>query len=257
MASFKQTVETLYHGTERRSVLFRYLIFAFDIATITYFIAITPYPGLAFSVWLNKILAVLIGLDFVARFWVAKDKREHASYIYVWADAVVLFSLLFNNFHHMDFSFLRILRGLRLAHSPYLLSDLRRASVYFREHEATIVALNNLFVFLFTTSAAVFSLFPDQSEGLEGFVTAIYFTVATLTTTGFGDITPQTTGGMVVTVVIMIVGVTLFVQLARALFMPNKVRQTCDHCGLSMHDPDAVHCKHCGEVIHIRTDGNL
>jgi len=33
------------------------------------------------------------------------------------------------------------------------------------------------------------------------------------------------------------------------------VREECHSCGLSLHDADAVHCKHCGTVIHIDTEG--
>jgi voltage-gated potassium channel len=39
------------------------------------------------------------------------------------------------------------------------------------------------------------------------------------------------------------------------LFRPTKVRYECPKCGLSLHDADAVHCKHCGEVVHIDTEG--
>jgi voltage-gated potassium channel len=39
------------------------------------------------------------------------------------------------------------------------------------------------------------------------------------------------------------------------LFRPTKVRHECPTCGLSLHDADAIHCKHCGEVIHIDTEG--
>ena len=35
-----------------------------------------------------------------------------------------------------------------------------------------------------------------------------------------------------------------------------KVRETCRKCGLSLHDADAVHCKHCGATIHIETEGD-
>jgi voltage-gated potassium channel len=57
------------------------------------------------------------------------------------------------------------------------------------------------------------------------------------------------------TIVIMVVGVALFLRLAQTLFRPNKVAHTCPECGLTRHDPDAVHCKHCGTVIKIETEG--
>jgi voltage-gated potassium channel len=56
-------------------------------------------------------------------------------------------------------------------------------------------------------------------------------------------------------VLIMIFGVSLFIRLAQTLFRPQKVHYECPKCGLSRHDPDAVHCKHCGAVVNIPTEG--
>jgi voltage-gated potassium channel len=55
--------------------------------------------------------------------------------------------------------------------------------------------------------------------------------------------------------VIMIFGVTLFFNLAKALIAPSKVRFACPTCGLQRHDVDAVHCKACGTVLNIPDEG--
>ena len=54
----------------------------------------------------------------------------------------------------------------------------------------------------------------------------------------------------------MVFGVVLFLRLVQTIFRPQKVDQVCDQCGLRRHDPDAVHCKHCGLVINIETEGD-
>ena len=59
------------------------------------------------------------------------------------------------------------------------------------------------------------------------------------------------TTGWLISVAIMIFGVTLFFGLAKAVLRPNKVRFPCPTCGLLRHDPDAVHCKACGQVLNI------
>ena len=79
--------------------------------------------------------------------------------------------------------------------------------------------------------------------------------VAALTTTGFGDITLPGTLGRLISIIIMIFGVTLFFGLARAVLVPDKVRFRCPKCALLRHDRDAVHCKACGEVLKIPDDG--
>ena len=57
------------------------------------------------------------------------------------------------------------------------------------------------------------------------------------TVPGFGDITLAGTTGRLISVVIMIFGVTLFLRLAQVLFRPNKVRFPCPTCGLQRHEP--------------------
>ncbi|WP_299352302.1 potassium channel family protein [uncultured Shimia sp.] len=255
MSGFKTAINDLYTGPSKRSIWFRYLLFAFDIVTISYFIVVTIYPTNETIRSINAVIAMVILLDFLARLWIAPDKRAHLSRIYVWADAIVLFAIFLNQFVPVDLSFLRILRGLRLAHSFYLLQDLRASSSFFRLREDAIVASLNLLVFVFTTTSAVYTLFAKVESGIEGYVDSLYFTVTTLTTTGYGDITPTSITGKVAAVMIMVVGVSLFVHLARTIVMPSKVRHLCKTCGLERHDADAVHCKHCGAVVHIETGG--
>jgi voltage-gated potassium channel len=251
----KETIDHLYTGSSHRAQRFRYALIAFDAITIVLFVATAPFtPSLEMEVF-GFIVGLLILMDFSARFWIAKDRRAMLGKIYTIADAVVILSLLVAPFIHANLAFLRILRGLRLIHSYHLLNDLRRESQFFHRHEEALIAAVNLFVFVFFTTSVVFALFVDQSQGLTGYVDALYFTVTTLTTTGYGDITPTTTAGKLFAVMIMVVGVALFVQLARAIIQPPKTNHKCPTCGLLKHDLDAVHCKHCGEVLSIETTG--
>jgi voltage-gated potassium channel len=93
------------------------------------------------------------------------------------------------------------------------------------------------------------------NDQIRNYADALYFTVTALTTTGFGDITLQGTSGRLLSVLVMIVGVTLFLRLVQVMLRPNKVRYKCPECGLLLHDIDAVHCKHCGETLKIETEG--
>lgn len=188
--------------------------------------------------------------------WISNNRRRELLRIYTIADILVVASLLLAPYLTEEVAFLRILRGLRLIHSYHLIRDLRRESRFFRTHEDAIYAAVNLFVFTFVTTSLVFVVAFDPRSGPAAYIDALYFTVATLTTTGFGDITMTTPIGKLLSVFIMVVGVALFVQLARAIFQPSKVRYTCPGCGLTRHEPDAIHCKHCGEPLKIETQGN-
>lgn len=208
-------------------------------------VAVAPLAG----------IIALAGAAFLLASVIFMSLRQELTRIYTLADLVVLASLLLAPLLTENLAFLRVLRALRLLHSYRLLRDLRRESLLFRQHEDAILAAVNLFVFIFVTTSFVFVLAFDETAGVAGYIDALYFTVATLTTTGFGDVTMTTPAGKLLAVFIMVVGVALFVQLARAIFQPSKITYKCPECGLNRHEPDAIHCKHCGEPLKIETEG--
>lgn len=256
MDQLKRGIRSLYTGHNQRARRFRYTLIAFDALTIAYFILTAPFSPTPITMAVDLALGMLIMMDLVARLWIAEDRRRELTRIHTIADLIVVGSLLLTPILAESLGFLRVLRGLRLVRSYHLLRDLRRESLFFRQHEDAILAAVNLFVFIFVTTSLVFVLAFDERVGFAGYIDALYFTVATLTTTGFGDIVMTSPGGKLLAVFIMIVGVALFFNLARAIFQPSKVRHSCTECGLSRHDPDAVHCKHCGEGLNIETEGS-
>jgi len=146
-------------------------------------------------------------------------------------------------------------RSLRLLRSYHFLRDLRRESPWFRLHEDIIQRTANLGIFIFIVTSVVYVTQHLTNPKISNYVDALYFTITTLTTTGFGDITLEGVGGRLLAVVIMFVGVGLFLRLLQAIFRPYKVRFECPDCGLLVHDIDAVHCKHCGRILPIRDEG--
>jgi voltage-gated potassium channel len=244
----------LYYGEAADACRFRYGVLAFDFATITFvigtsFIARTP---------LIEALDVLIGLVLVAEFAMRvsasrKPWREALRPASL-ADIVAIASFL-APLAGEGFGFLRVLRTLRLMHSYRMLGMLRRDFAFFRRHEEAFLAALHLCVFIFIMTALVYETQHPHNPHIAHYADALYFTVTALTTTGFGDITLPGTTGRLISVVIMIAGVTLFLRLAQALFRPAKVRFACPTCGLQRHEPDAVHCKACGTALNIPDEG--
>ena len=113
----------------------------------------------------------------------------------------------------------------------------------------------NLLTFIFLLTGFIYTFFFRSQGGLEGYVDALYFTVAAITTTGFGDIVLPGPWGKLTSIAAMIIGITLFIRLAQALFRPFKVFYPCPKCALQRHDPDAVHCKACGHLLAIPDQG--
>lgn len=255
MDGLKQTIALLYTGHSHRAALFRYGLIVFDVATIVFFIVTTPVAPTTAILVADFVLGLLILTDFLARLWIAPDKRRMLRQIYTITDIVVILSLLLAPLVAQNFAFLRVLRTLRLLHSYHVLRDLRRDEPFFRRNEEVLVSAINLVLFIFIVTAAVFVLQVGHNPDIHSYVDALYFTVSTLTTTGFGDIVMTDDLGRLLAVVIMVVGVALFLRLAQAVFRPTKVHYKCETCGLSRHEPDAVHCKHCGNQLKIETEG--
>jgi voltage-gated potassium channel len=81
---------------------------------------------------------------------------------------------------------------------------------FVRRDYDTIVAGAHLFVFLFVMRAVVYETQHQHNPAIGNYVDALYFTVTTLTTTGFGDTTLPGTAGRLLTIVMMIVSLSLF-----------------------------------------------
>jgi voltage-gated potassium channel len=253
-ASLRKWLQDLYFGEHETARRFRYGLVAFDIVTILVFVVSSFAGEELWMIVLDLVLAVVLSLELAARLYAEPARRKMLLSFTTLADIVVILSLLLAAFIE-NLAFLRIVRALRLLRSYHLLRDLRTGSPWFRLHEDIIQRTVNLGVFIFIVTSVVYVTQHAVNPKITDYVDALYFTITTLTTTGFGDITLQGQAGRLLAVVIMFVGVGLFLRLLQAIFRPSKVRFECPDCGLLVHDSDAVHCKHCGRVLHIPDEG--
>lgn len=255
LAAARQAVRELYEGNSRHAQAFRYGILALDIATLLYLVASSFFGNNAVTRVADPLLGCLFLLDFIARLWANRHPLTMAKSAVGIAEMVAIVTFLAPVLGGAA-GFLRVLRTLRFLHSYQVLRRLRADLPLFRRHEDLLVAILHLLVFLFVTTALVYETQKGVNRDINNYADALYFTATALTTTGFGDITLQGTGGRLLAVVIMVFGVTLFLRLAQVMFRPAKLRHECEHCGLQRHEADAVHCKHCGNVIHLDNEGD-
>jgi voltage-gated potassium channel len=254
--SFRVVLRHLYEAGTPQAKRFRYGLLGLDILSIGWIVAASflPITGVVLTV------DVLLGLVLLGEFGlrVAASGVPRRSFLdpLNLADLVAIPSLILAPLLQGAFGFLRVLRTRRLLHSVRLITTLRSDLPFFRRNEEATLAAAQLGFFLFVMSGVVFETQHRTNPGIRNYADALYFTVTTLTTTGFGDVTLPGTTGRLLSVVIMLAGVTLFLRLAQALFRPVKVRYPCPACGLERHEPDAVHCKACGHLLNIPDEGN-
>jgi voltage-gated potassium channel len=253
-STFRSRIRELYFGNSQVSRRFRYGLIALDVVTLAVFLVVSFARDQSWIILVDLTLAAVLVPEFLLRLYAEQRPGRALLRLTTLADLVVIVSLFLPAFVD-NLAFLRVARALRLLRSYHLLRDLRAESAWFRLNEDIIQRTVNLGVFIFVVTSAVYVTQNDINPQIATYVDALYFTITTLTTTGFGDITLQGTGGRLLAVVIMIVGVGLFLRLLQAIFRPNKVRFECPDCALQIHDIDAVHCKHCGRMLRIPDEG--
>lgn len=152
---------------------------------------------------------------------------------------------------------IRLLRVLRVFRVLKLVQHLSAANLLI---EALRASGRKIFVFLYTVLTLVVILgslmyvIEGEVNGFTSIPMGIYWAIVTLTTVGFGDLTPQTELGRTLAAFIMLLGYGLIavptgivtVEMAQASSLKIS-SQVCPHCCTEGHVRDAIYCKDCGE----------
>ena len=150
---------------------------------------------------------------------------------------------------------LRVFRILKLGHfvgaSNQLVVALKKAKL------KIAVFLFNVIVLCIILGTVMFMI-EGPENGFSSIPMGIYWTIVTLTTVGFGDITPQTPFGQFVSVIIMILGygiIAVPTGLVTAEFMSRDKTihdntQVCPNCSADHHRNDAEFCYNCGHSLN-------
>ena len=254
MSKLKAFLREAYYGFSPRALKARYLFLAFDLLVITYFVITTFLELSTWMIYVDMTIGIILVIDFLGRLIAQDDRGAFLVKPLTIIDLIVIASLFVPALVG-NFAFLRLVRALRLMRSYIVIRELRNVSTFFAKNEDVFFSALNLLVFIFIVTATVYEFQVPVNDSINNYVDALYFTITTLTTTGFGDVILVGSTGRLLAVVIMIVGVALFLRLVQTIFRPSKVRHECPDCGLTQHELDAIHCKHCGRQLHIRTPG--
>lgn len=154
---------------------------------------------------------------------------------------------------------IRLLRILRIFRVLKLVQYVGESRLLMQALQASRRKIT-IFIFtvltLVTILGSVMYLIEGAEHGFTSIPRSIYWAIVTLTTVGYGDITPQTILGQLVSVVIMIMGYGIIavptgivtVEMSQAFRSKGAIR-ACLNCSADTHDEDAVHCKYCGTIL--------
>ena len=202
---------------------------------------------------IDQIILVLFAIEYLLRFWSAENKLHYFFSLNSIVDLLAILPFFIGIF---DISFIRVFRWFLILRLIRFLEG-KTIFGYITGEDSVIFAriLLTLFIIIFVYSGLIYQVeHPNNPEIFHTFLDALYFSVATMTTVGFGDVTPKSEIGRLLTILMILTGIALIPwQLGdlvkRLVKTGNQVQKPCPTCQLALHDADAQFCKNCGTKL--------
>lgn len=217
--------------------------------------------------YFDLVSVIIFTIEYVLRVWSSNhgEKYKHSikgrlRYILspgALIDLLAILPFYLHVFIGLDLRVLRILRLMRFFRLFRLTAYMKSAHMIVnvfktRKNELLLSLVLVIFLIIFSSSAIYFAehLHPVNKDKFTSIPATIWWSVVTLTTTGYGDMYPMTTLGKALASVIMLTGVAFFALPAGIItagFLEEsrknkKHRHTkCPHCGENIEVDDSLH----------------
>jgi voltage-gated potassium channel len=210
------------------------------------------------------IVTVFFTLEYLARIWVVKKAKVYVFSVLGIIDllSIIPTYLSFILVGSQSFAILRALRILRIFRILKLVRFVSEAQLLGRalkssRHKITVFFLA-LLILVFILGSVMY-LIEGPESGFVSIPRSIYWAIVTLTTVGFGDVTPQTILGQFVASMIMLLGYSIIAiptgivgaEIYKEVDHSNKSNTTmiCAGCGHENHDLESNFCNNCGKRL--------
>ncbi|MFP9099219.1 ion transporter [Flavobacterium sp. RHBU_24] len=238
-------------------------IVAIMLETVT---SVMVQYGSALSV-IEWIITIFFTLEYIARI---ASVKQPLKYIFSFYGIIDLLATLPMNigfiFPGYGYRFLisiraiRLLRVFRILHLTRFIGAANQLTAALKKsREKIAVFLYSVMVICIILGTLMYVIEGPES-GFTSIPTSIYWTIVTLTTVGFGDITPITPLGQFVSVIIMIMGygiIAVPTGLVTAQILNDKTQlntQVCPNCTANKHRDDARFCYNCAAPLKTNAD---
>ena len=213
---------------------------------------------------LEWVFTIIFTIEYILRLLTAKWPLRYATSFFGVVDLLTVIptylDLLFPGTRFL--LVIRILRVLRIFRILKLTRYVGEANLIVAALRASMQKIT-VFLFAILTIVVVLGsamyLVEGAEHGFSSIPLSVYWAIVTLTTVGYGDMSPKTPLGQAISVVIMVVGYSIIavptgivgVEFTKAFGSRGEAApaQACTGCGKEGHDSDASYCKYCGERL--------
>lgn len=205
------------------------------------------------------IISIFFTIEYILRIAVIKNKKCYIFSFFGIIDFLSLVPFFLSFFFPVTKYFLifRMLRMLRVFRVFNLLDFMNDGSVIVRALRNSSRKIYIFLLFLIIFSVIVGSMMFMVEGGRPGFETipqSIYWAVVTVTTVGYGDVSPITPMGKFFAVILMLAGYSIIavptgIVTAEMRNKRQNLELICERCGNEDIDDDARYCKQCGKKL--------
>lgn len=205
---------------------------------------------------------IVFTIEYILRIIIIERKLK---YIFSAIGLIDLLSILpaFMSIFNVSYQFLMVLRSLRLLRIFKILnlSRFQSAGQYistalFNSYRKILIFMMFIVLIVIIIGSIMYIVEWD-TPGFESIPHAIYWAVVTITTVGYGDISPQTSLGQFLAIIVMLCGYSIIavptgIVTAEMYRSKNneKTHKSCPRCGKIGHHKNARYCYACAEKLH-------
>lgn len=212
---------------------------------------------------LEWVFTIFFTIEYILRIWCVNKPWKYITSFFGVVDLLSILpsylSLIFTGTHYLvvirAFRLMRVFRIFKLGHFLNESSGIMEALKASRAKITVFLLFISLVVVIL--GSLMYLVEGDADSGFTSIPRSIYWAIVTLTTVGYGDITPSTSLGQFISACVMVLGYAVIAVptgIVTAELTEVKRKQefttiSCPSCSNEGHDPDATYCKFCGEKL--------
>ena len=202
---------------------------------------------------------IIFTAEYIVRIMVVKNKKDYIFSMMGIIDLLSILSFYIGIFtpeakYLMIIRLFRLLRVFRILNMMDYMDDGHYILQSLRSSSRKIYIFLMFITIIVVVLGALMHIIEGGKNGFHNIPVSIYWAVVTITTVGYGDISPVTPLGKLLSVVLMLCGYSIIAvptgivssQMRKCM---NKAKKRCDRCGNIDNDDDARYCKQCGHKI--------
>lgn len=259
----RQLFRIIYHADTPLGKLFDICLLVL-ISLSTFIVMMESVPSLdkrfhTVFIVLEIIISIFFTIEYILRISIIRNKKDYIFSFFGMIDLLSILPFYLSIFFPVTkfFLIIRMLRMLRVFRILNLLDFMNDGYLIVKALKNSSRKIYIFLLFLMIFNVIVGSLMymvEGHKEGFESIPQSIYWAVVTVTTVGYGDVSPTTPLGKFFSILLMLAGYAIIavptgIVTAEMRNKRQNFEKICKRCGNEDIDDDANYCKRCGEKI--------